>query len=523
MYLNGIPLDQNPGGTPKMRADIKSFVHAMENELLDCDADIARVEDLLRRLKQERQAAESFVAQHKCILSRVHALPPEITVEIFRYCLDEGLPPLNRPRYAVLHPKPGALPMPWILSAVCRRWRNIIKETPSYWSSLNVAGEDLSDQLLDQALQFSRDAPLHFALDLQLSDTHFLSLLEHATRWRSVDISGSRKSFVDLDELGELPILKKLCVTLNGHWNDTGRFETSFESSIDITTALLPFSDCPQLKELFISTGEQYRPSHLETPSLSIPWANLFMLTVVLGVYSSHAVRSLLSVCANLRQLNVSGMGLRKSDDPILPEPLLIHSSITSLSLYNSLDLIHQTEYPALSRLSMWQTTPQEIIPFLSLHHHVSHSELSAHSETMPGRWDPVLRLLPDVTHFTVHLVMAPSPLWTTLNKSLVASLPNLRKLTIDVKYHLLKFCEHMDIIPLVASRWSNRTLQILEIFSTRAKDWRWADSERPALHTVATGDLPGAVSRIIEESDTIKALQVLKEEGLEVMINGIR
>lgn len=163
MYLNGIPLDQNPGGTPQMRAEVKSFVRDLENELLDCDADIARIEDLLRLLKQERQAAESFITQHKCILSRVHALPPEITLEIFRYCLRDGFPPLNRPNYLLWHPRPRELPIPWILSAVCRRWRNLIlKESPSYWSSINIAVEDRS--VLDLALQFSQDAPLHFDL-----------------------------------------------------------------------------------------------------------------------------------------------------------------------------------------------------------------------------------------------------------------------------------------------------------------------------------------------------------------------
>lgn len=51
----------DPSASSTTRDELTSFNHDVEDVLLDCDAEIARVEDMLRLLKQERQAGESFL------------------------------------------------------------------------------------------------------------------------------------------------------------------------------------------------------------------------------------------------------------------------------------------------------------------------------------------------------------------------------------------------------------------------------------------------------------------------------
>lgn len=110
--------------------------------------DIARVEDLLDTLKEERNDEDFLIAQHKRLIGRVHTLPPEILLVIFRYCLNPNLPSdiPSHPSYTLYG---RGKPIPWVLSVVCSRWRCILRGSPSMWASFNVKA--------DTALPFLED------------------------------------------------------------------------------------------------------------------------------------------------------------------------------------------------------------------------------------------------------------------------------------------------------------------------------------------------------------------------------
>lgn len=165
--------------SPAIRAKIRSFTLALEAELLVCDADITRLEELLHLLKNEREAGQSFIAQHKRLLSRVHALPPEILLVIFRFCSERRFSILTRPSIFTVG---SEIPMPWVLSAVCRRWKNILRDSPQEWASFDVDRVSQTQTLiLQDALRLSQRAPLHFTLSLQApSDARMRALVEHA-------------------------------------------------------------------------------------------------------------------------------------------------------------------------------------------------------------------------------------------------------------------------------------------------------------------------------------------------------
>ena len=107
------------------QTELRSFILEAENELTDYNAYIARV---TRLLTEERQARQSFLKQHRRLLIHIHGCPPEIMLEIFLHCLDWDISEA-RPNYTLLGPE---MPIPWVLSAVCRRWRNILSDIPSY-------------------------------------------------------------------------------------------------------------------------------------------------------------------------------------------------------------------------------------------------------------------------------------------------------------------------------------------------------------------------------------------------------
>lgn len=502
--------------------EIKSFIHAIEDELLDCDADIARIERLLLTLKQERQAGETFLAQHKSLLSPILTCPPDILLEIFYLSLEGSWPPFTRPYYHMLDP--STAPTPWILSSVCRQWRGILRESPSYWASFHVGCH--RRPFLEAALQLSQHAPLQFSIDTLHSSICIPPLVEHGSRWQSVRFSGTKKTFAILDHLGHLPTLKNLALSL---WADRDFDRDQYivvDRSIDIASALSPFSDCPQLDELSILMNEDLLcdQNDLDTASLSIPWANLSKLTVSFGVHFGTGFRSLLSACTNLRQLTVNGMG--KVNHRILPKPLLIHPNITSLTLEHfRLYLFQDTAYSALTHLSVAHTSPNKLIPFLSRYHHrVSHFEFPLEDvlpRQIPDNWDPVLVLLPDIIHLTVHLPIFPIPVWTKFSHSLTVRLPNLRTLTLNPHSSLLFFCQMWDIVPLLASRRLDGKLQVLEISCKRLN--RRELILFPTMHTLDldSPDVLGVARKIIEESAMMKALRAFKEKGLEVIING--
>ncbi|KAJ7267319.1 hypothetical protein C8J57DRAFT_1469570 [Mycena rebaudengoi] len=112
------------------------------------------------RLRAERDAIQAELDE---IVYPVLTLPPEVTSEIFCWCLP------STPAPVFLRPDPAAPPL--VLVAICRRWRNIALATPQLWSSLEIRlGPSMTRNeniclLLERWLSRSASHPLCLLLD----------------------------------------------------------------------------------------------------------------------------------------------------------------------------------------------------------------------------------------------------------------------------------------------------------------------------------------------------------------------
>lgn len=112
--------------------------------------------------------------------------PSELLVKCFQFCVYPDVPDME----------PGSAPI--LLTYVCRRWREVVLETPLLWSRLRL------DQLFPPEfplfgcyLQRSKGMPLTCSLRDSLQagaghyDPFFLRLLEEADRWYDIALGGS--------------------------------------------------------------------------------------------------------------------------------------------------------------------------------------------------------------------------------------------------------------------------------------------------------------------------------------------
>ncbi|KAF9016227.1 hypothetical protein BDZ89DRAFT_899818, partial [Hymenopellis radicata] len=92
----------------------------------DLDLKIVQAQELLENLLSARQQAQSRLEDAKSILHPMRSIPSELLAEIFHHCI----PKTYRLRELdALDPR-GA---PWLFSEVCRRWRELVLNTPQLW------------------------------------------------------------------------------------------------------------------------------------------------------------------------------------------------------------------------------------------------------------------------------------------------------------------------------------------------------------------------------------------------------
>ncbi|KAJ8483432.1 hypothetical protein ONZ45_g14611 [Pleurotus djamor] len=102
------------------------------------DVQIAQLEVILQNLRQRRNE-----------LCAIHNLPSEILSHIF-----VAFKKLTLPDY-----KPGT----WLnISAICRRWRNILLSTPQFWASISI----LDSPNVDEMVERSKQVPLQLDFSL---------------------------------------------------------------------------------------------------------------------------------------------------------------------------------------------------------------------------------------------------------------------------------------------------------------------------------------------------------------------
>lgn len=190
---------------------INSELPLINNHIDDLETEIAYVERKIALLKDRRMQLRSEIRLHRGMTSPFRRFPAELLIKLFEHTipidgLNDGLPVSNQP---------------WVLAAVCRRWRDIVVSTPTLWCSLTIDPApnrcsvlkriDILPAVLERYSYHSADADLYITTRDFRSVRYALGVLwahAHRIRYLKLDII----SFMDLASR-PLPRLERLHLT----------------------------------------------------------------------------------------------------------------------------------------------------------------------------------------------------------------------------------------------------------------------------------------------------------------------
>ncbi|KAF8217021.1 hypothetical protein K438DRAFT_1536539, partial [Mycena galopus ATCC 62051] len=117
-------LDTNDPPAAYILASIREFVCRGSARRAFLDAKMAPLKAELDKLLEKRDSLDSEIRKHQGVVSPLRRLPTEILSLIFTFA---SPPPFGRSQHMNMHEGP------WVLSAVCGRWRNIALAQSSLW------------------------------------------------------------------------------------------------------------------------------------------------------------------------------------------------------------------------------------------------------------------------------------------------------------------------------------------------------------------------------------------------------
>ncbi|PPQ68072.1 hypothetical protein CVT26_007356 [Gymnopilus dilepis] len=195
-------------------------------ELENLEAQIRDAYDTLRQLKRKRFPVKEKVNQLHDPFSR-YGVPVEIILRVFELCIDT---PQHSPIPQSFDYSADGFATPLLISAVCRRWRQVALAAPGLWTSLKVLLREGMDptghgELMQQWLLRSGTRPLHLVVydkTSLISTAHqqFAQGLLNATkaqahRWKSLTVSASAHLYSSIiGGVSSAPLLKS--ITLDG-------------------------------------------------------------------------------------------------------------------------------------------------------------------------------------------------------------------------------------------------------------------------------------------------------------------
>ncbi|KAF8871209.1 hypothetical protein BD779DRAFT_1680563 [Infundibulicybe gibba] len=232
---------------------------------------------------------------------------------------------------------------PWLLTKVCRSWREVALSTPLLWSKLPFLSkkgswkEDGHLQLLKRHLKYSAGTALSLAFELtpdQGGAPFHLLVVPHLSRSRHLDIR---------------------------YWHE--------QPSQDYIT----HKHFPLLKSLKLGCLSSCWEPHWQTRSLmtglggiEFPWAQLTQLTI--AVFNSAEALALLRDCSSLAVCCITRCNYSSTERPPMPSaPKTVHSRLRALTVIDgpfSAGLLGCLVTPALSSLEFIQSSPPALVAY---------------------------------------------------------------------------------------------------------------------------------------------------------------
>ncbi|KAJ6617478.1 hypothetical protein B0H10DRAFT_1320760 [Mycena sp. CBHHK59/15] len=121
LFTNSPPSDSEAQEAQGIIADEKQRLHLLDEKIVYIQR------KLLVPLLQQRDEAQQRIDQHACVLAPVRRMPSEILCDIFYLTLLSA-----ELSYGSFETSES----PWVLTHVCRHWRNIAISFPSLWNTI---------------------------------------------------------------------------------------------------------------------------------------------------------------------------------------------------------------------------------------------------------------------------------------------------------------------------------------------------------------------------------------------------
>ncbi|KAJ7320744.1 hypothetical protein DFH08DRAFT_890124 [Mycena albidolilacea] len=317
-------------------------LHELRQRLSNLNATISHHESIFQELKQKRS---TILSELNLVVYPVLTLPPEITAEIFKWCIDTGkrlLPSLA----------------PSLLTQICRDWRALALSTPALWDTITEIRLEGHDQALQMerlvTTWFSRAGTRPLSLGIISELVPLESVIRRcASQLQSLVMITDYGVLSDFNAIQSFPLLRDLDLCCLGSYEPDGGQIQLFDSA-------------PSLRHLSLESVPPW--------AVAMPWAQLTKITI-----SSTSLRD----CLNVLRWATSLHEFRRQDSPedeeedMLPlEPPVHHSTLNSLAVSISggdenilrfLVLPGLQKFELEKRFMIWESyLDAEIVPFLS-------------------------------------------------------------------------------------------------------------------------------------------------------------
>ncbi|KAK0201972.1 hypothetical protein DFS33DRAFT_1386260 [Desarmillaria ectypa] len=235
--------------------------------VLEAEQDMAHFEYNVRCI---RENLVNYIAQHKALLTPISRLPVDILSTIFILLASTA-------RNTVFDLKSP----PWVLTHVCRRWRNLARSTPELWSYVTVKDQQIGladpydlllESMAEEYFRLSEGAPLYIELgsgrndeysDNVLTDAALDFLPTHSARWKTFK---ARLSLYEIAHLTiPLPILESIDLVSSSEFDD------------EYPEKVRMFRDAPRLVKASLSELPPTTVVHLPKTLISISFKDMPM------------------------------------------------------------------------------------------------------------------------------------------------------------------------------------------------------------------------------------------------------
>lgn len=504
---------------PERTASLCKVIPSLYSKLSDYNAEIARLEGILGRLRHGRDELGRCLDAWESRSAPVRRLPVELLTNIFKDACRAMPISSNFPAH---HDVRALTITPLLLASVCSFWRSIALSTPEMWTCVygQANQADVSEALcrvisLHQDRSCSR--PLSIFISALFANQSTRKAVERLSQGYKVfdklfagglDLTRCRRLVFDIDPFKVLRSHLNLSDEHSLVWPSLECLEISQRDAwAEHSYPCTLFEKAPKLRELHLRGG------NVSIAGYVLPIHQIHSLT--LHEYASDHVSYLLRSCVNLRHLTLShwdSSGRTRGASSVLR----CLRSLTVIN-YGVSNFLESFELPALTHLVLDTNICTE-----ELHKNVDPGLFLIYYQSMVAR---CAKSLMKHQASLSHLTLKDLPFDSKMVVEFLFRVPNLRQLSIiemkglksffTLDQHLVDYLSKPNILPGLEGIdlvWSKDNVDLDEGAIMRMLEYR---VDRTILKSAVIGPRGGGELR----NDTLIRMQPMREREIEVML----